>query len=99
MMEIPQKTLLNNSNNQMDVVAVIDTETSGLYLEDRKLALEEIKQAVLSVGANFQRVQVIIYYFSLKMYNIFQAYYKYSLRNWILGKPMFWKLFIMPMLL
>lgn len=58
-MELPQKTLLNNSINPIYVVTVIDTETSGIYLEDRKLALEEIKQAVLAVGANFQRVQVI----------------------------------------
>lgn len=41
----------------MDVVCVIDTAV-GDHLEDRICALEEIKQAVQSAGANFQRVQV-----------------------------------------
>lgn len=41
----------------MDVVCVIDTVV-GDHLEDRLCALEEIKQAVQSAGANFQRVQV-----------------------------------------
>lgn len=41
----------------MDVVCVIDTVV-GDHLEDRLCALEEVKQAVQSAGANFQRVQV-----------------------------------------
>lgn len=41
----------------MDVVCVMDTAV-GDHLEDRQCALEEIKQAVQSAGANFQRVQV-----------------------------------------
>ncbi|XP_034487697.1 mitogen-activated protein kinase kinase kinase 15 isoform X2 [Drosophila innubila] len=40
----------------MDVVCVIDTVV-GDHLEDRLCALEEVKQAVQSAGANFQRVQ------------------------------------------
>ncbi|XP_017863883.1 PREDICTED: mitogen-activated protein kinase kinase kinase 15 [Drosophila arizonae] len=40
----------------MDVVCVIDTIV-GDHLEDRLCALEEVKQAVQSAGANFQRVQ------------------------------------------
>lgn len=41
----------------MDVVCVIDTVV-GDHLEDRLCALEEVKQAVQSAGANFHRVQV-----------------------------------------
>ncbi|XP_032577427.1 mitogen-activated protein kinase kinase kinase 15-like [Drosophila sechellia] len=40
----------------MDVVCVMDTAV-GDHLDDRQCALEEIKQAVQSAGANFQRVQ------------------------------------------
>ncbi|XP_062121953.1 mitogen-activated protein kinase kinase kinase 15 isoform X1 [Drosophila sulfurigaster albostrigata] len=40
----------------MDVVCVIDTVV-GDHLEDRLCALEEVKQAVQSAGANFHRVQ------------------------------------------
>ncbi|XP_054742509.1 mitogen-activated protein kinase kinase kinase 15 [Anastrepha obliqua] len=40
----------------MDVAVVIDTQITE-YLEDRKCALEEMKQAIQAVGANFQRVQ------------------------------------------
>ncbi|XP_013114614.2 mitogen-activated protein kinase kinase kinase 15 isoform X2 [Stomoxys calcitrans] len=44
-------------NTQMlTVVCVIDTQL-GDHLKDRECALEEIQQAVTSVGANFQRVQ------------------------------------------
>uniref|UniRef100_A0A0A1XN16 Mitogen-activated protein kinase kinase kinase 15 n=1 Tax=Zeugodacus cucurbitae TaxID=28588 RepID=A0A0A1XN16_ZEUCU len=39
----------------MDVAVVIDTQITE-YLEDRKCALEEMKQAIQTVGANFQRV-------------------------------------------
>lgn len=45
------------NTQQLTVVCVIDTQ-QGDHLKDRECALEEIKQAVLSVGANFQRVQV-----------------------------------------
>lgn len=41
----------------MDVAVVIDTQITE-YLEDRKCALEEMKQAIQAVGANFQRVLV-----------------------------------------
>uniref|UniRef100_A0A1A9VVY2 Protein kinase domain-containing protein n=1 Tax=Glossina austeni TaxID=7395 RepID=A0A1A9VVY2_GLOAU len=40
----------------LTVVGVIDTQI-GEHLQDRENALEEIQQAVQSVGANFQRVQ------------------------------------------
>lgn len=42
---------------QLTVVCVIDTQL-GEHLKDRECALEEIKQAVYAVGANFERVQV-----------------------------------------
>lgn len=45
------------STQQLTVVCVIDTQL-GDHLKDRECALEEIQQAVLSVGANFKRVQV-----------------------------------------
>lgn len=45
------------NTQQLTVVCVIDTQL-GDHLKDRECALEEIQQAVLSVGANFQRVQV-----------------------------------------
>ena len=50
-------TPLQWNTQQLTVVCVIDTQ-QGDHLKDRECALEEIKQAVLSVGANFQRVQV-----------------------------------------
>lgn len=45
------------NNQQLTVVCVIDTQL-GEHLKDRECALEEIKQAVYAVGANFERVQV-----------------------------------------
>lgn len=45
------------NTTQLTVVCVIDTQL-GDHLKDRECALEEIQQAVLSVGANFRRVQV-----------------------------------------
>lgn len=44
--------------NKMDVVCVLDTSCSFLQgLEERKLALEEVKNTCSVVNANFQKVQ------------------------------------------
>lgn len=82
----------------MDVVCVIDTVV-GDHLEDRLCALEEVKQAVQSAGANFQRVQVR-FALAVKqlLYNIYVNISYCSLRDWILGKRMLRKHLLMPML-
>lgn len=49
----------------MDVVCAIETQ-GGVNLEDRVCALEEIKQACYSVGANFHKIQVFLQLFKNK---------------------------------
>lgn len=76
---------------------MIDTQISE-YLEDRKCALEEMKQAIQAVGANFQRVPVVLTHILLCLIdNYLCQFFYYSLINSILVKRTCWKLSTMRM--